>query len=211
MIPLSPLYVILDADVCASAGWTLVDYTKACLAGGARLLQVRAKGSSGQAFLDATGAIVELAQSVDALVIVNDRVDVALATGAGGVHVGQDDLPPRAVRSIMPAGALIGYSTHSHEQLTDAFEQPIDYAAIGPVFGTATKDTGYDARGLDLVRAIATRTRARDLALVGIGGITLERAPSVIEAGAQSVAVISDVLKTGEPEARVRAFVQALQ
>jgi thiamine-phosphate pyrophosphorylase len=147
---------------------------------------------------------------VGALVIVNDRADIALATQAGGVHVGQEDLPPAAVRALVGPASAIGFSTHSDEQLRAALEEPISYAAMGPVFGTATKDTGYSARGLDMVRAAAARTQAHGLPLVAIGGITLERAPSVIEAGAQSVAVITDLLVTRDPAARVREFVRAL-
>lgn len=211
MTVLSPLYVICDADVCAAAGWPLLDYAKACLDGGATLLQVRAKSLAAQPLLEVTQAIVDLATAHAALVIVNDRADVALAAGAGGVHVGQEDLPPSAVRPLVGAAAVIGFSTHSDEQLTAALTQPIDYVAIGPVFGTATKDTGYGARGLEMVRQVAARTQPPGLPLVGIGGITLERAPSVIDAGAQSVAVISDLLATRDPAGRVRAFLQALQ
>lgn len=207
---LSPLYVICDADVCAGAGWTLVDFARACLDGGATLLQVRAKTMPGQAFLDATRAIVDAAGPCGAIVIVNDRADIALATRAGGVHVGQDDLPPHAVRAVVGAAAVVGLSTHSDDQVRAGFDEPISYLAVGPVFSTATKDTGYQARGLDAVRATAALTRVRRVPLVAIGGITLANAPSVIEAGAQSVAVISDVLTSGRPSERVRAFLAAL-
>lgn len=209
-VVLPPLYVICDADVCRAAGWTLVDCARACLDGGATWLQVRAKRLGGSAFFDAVGAIVEASRPAGAVIIVNDRVDVALATGAGGIHVGQDDLAVPAVRRLVGHGVVVGLSTHSDEQVQLACNASIDYAAIGPVFGTATKATGYEARGLESVRLAAARTRAHGLPLVAIGGITLERAPTVIAAGAQSVAVISDLLSTGRPDDRVRAYLEAL-
>jgi len=210
MTDLSPLYVICDADACAAAGWTLTAFARACLDGGATLLQVRAKAMPGQAFLGAAQAIVDAARPVGALVIVNDRADVALAAGAAGVHVGQEDLSPRAVRTVVGAAAVVGLSTHADDQVRAGLAAPIDYLATGPVFGTATKDTGYGARGLDAVRATAALTRPQRVPLVAIGGITLDRAASVIDAGAQSVAVISDLLSTGRPDERVRAFLAAL-
>lgn len=206
---LPPLYVICDADVGSSAGWTLPALARACCDGGATLLQVRAKAMSGQAWLDAMHDIVAVGRSYGALVIVNDRVDIALACGAGGVHIGQDDLPPRAARAVIGSSAVIGLSTHDVEQVSHGLEAPIDYLATGPVFGTATKDTGYTARGLASVRATAAHVAGR-VPLVAIGGITLARAASVIDAGAQSVAVISDLLVTGRPDERVRAFLAAL-
>jgi thiamine-phosphate pyrophosphorylase len=144
-------------------------------------------------------------------VIVNDRADIARISGADGVHVGQDDLAPVSVRAIVGDEAIVGLSTHTPEQLAAACEiRVMTYVAIGPVFATSTKPTGLHAVGLDRVRAAAEVTRARGLPLVAIGGITLDRAASVLRAGAASVAVISDLLGTGEPEARVRAYVLRL-
>jgi thiamine-phosphate pyrophosphorylase len=204
--------VVCDADVCAGAGWTLVDFARACRDGGATLLQIRAKDISGAALLDAAAAIV--AQAGDALVIVNDRADIARLAGAGGVHVGQDDLSPAAVRAIVGETAVVGLSTHTEPQLVDAFRQPvgpIGYVAIGPVFGTATKNTGFDPLGLERVTAAATLAAAHELPLVAIGGITLARAAAVIDAGAQAIAVISDLLSTSDPGARVREFLRVLR
>lgn len=211
MLPKTPLYVICDADTCVRSGWTLVDFARACLDGGALLLQVRAKQASGRTFLSDVTAIVALARPANALIIVNDRVDVARLGDAGGVHVGQDDLAPQAVRDMVTTMPFaVGLSTHSEGQLTAALSEPIDYVAMGPIFPTGTKTTGYDPRGLAMVRVSATRAAARGIPLVAIGGITLERAPSVIEAGAQSVAVISDLLASGDPSARVGEFLRAL-
>ena len=164
----------------------------------------------GAQLADTAAAVVELAHSAGAVAIVNDRADIARLAGADGVHVGQDDLTPSAVRTIVGEAAIVGLSTHTAEQVERAALEPISYLAIGPVFGTRTKATGYDAIGLERVRDAAARARARGLPLVAIGGITLENARSVSDAGAASVAVISDLLAGGAPESRVRAFLQAL-
>ena len=157
--------------------------------------------------------VIAYARPVGALVIVNDRADLARLCGADGVHVGQEDLEPSAVRHIIGASALLGLSTHSAEQVRAACVEPVDYIAVGPVFGTATKDTGYRSVGLALVADAAAIVRANGSAapIVAIGGITLARARSVLDAGAACVAVISDLLSTGDPEARVREYVQELE
>jgi thiamine-phosphate pyrophosphorylase len=209
MLP-SPLCVICDQDVCARAGWTLPAFASACLEGGARFLQVRAKAASARAFLEATEPIVKRAALDGALVVVNDRADIASLSNADGVHVGQEDLSPAAVRTLVGEAAIVGLSTHTIEQIDRAVLEPVSYVAVGPVFGTATKATGYESVGLEMVREAARRARARGLPLVAIGGVTLETAPSVLDAGAASVAVISDLLTTGDPEARVRAYIERL-
>jgi len=171
---------------------------------------VRAKHLTGAAFLDTAKAIVELARPFDAMVIVNDRADIARLSGADGVHVGQEDLSPLAVRQVLGADAVVGVSTHTVEQLERALDEPVSYVAIGPVFGTMTKHMGYDAIGLERVAVAARRTNARGLPLIAIGGITLERAASVIAAGATSVAVIGDLLATADPEGQTRNFLRML-
>lgn len=145
-----------------------------------------------------------------ARLVVNDRADVATIAGAAGVHVGQEDLAPAAVRAVIGPTRLIGFSTHSIAQLDLAMEEPIDYVAVGPVFGTASKDTGYDAVGLRLVEEAARRAQRRGLPVVAIGGITIARAADVIRAGASAVAVISDLLSTGDPRARVAEYLERL-
>ena len=122
------------------------------------------------------------------------------------MHVGQDDLTPAQARAVIGHDAIVGVSTHTLDQLDEALRESIDYVAVGPVFGTDTKTTGYAAIGLEAVRAAAARTAARHVPLVAIGGITRDRSRSVLDAGAQSVAVISDLLTTGDPTARVRDF-----
>jgi thiamine-phosphate pyrophosphorylase len=201
---------IVDTEVTQRAGWLPLDLATAYLDGGATFLQLRAKTMSGAALLDLAGRLSELAHGRGATLIVNDRADVARLAGADGVHVGQDDLAPAAVRALVGPGALVGLSTHTTEQLDAAVHEPVDYLAIGPVFGTLTKATGHDAIGLETVRAAAQRTAAHGLPLVAIGGITLERAASVIEAGATSVAVIADLLATGDPAGRTRDFLDRI-
>ena len=204
--PSSPtLYPIIDADVCAQHGHDPIALADACLRGGARLLQLRAKQASGGALLAIADALVAAARRTDALVIVNDRADIARMSDAAGVHVGQDDLPVEDVRRLLPATAIVGLSTHDDRQLDSALRSAADYVAVGPIYGTRTKETGYSARGLALVRAAAGRGKP----VVAIGGITLERAADVAAAGAAAVAVISDLL-VADPEARVRAYLQAL-
>ncbi len=129
-----------------------------------------------------------------------------MLASADGVHVGQDDLSVDDVRAIAGPNATVGISTHTREQIDEAIAGTATYVAVGPIFGTATKATGYDARGLDLLRYAANRGKP----IVAIGGITLERAPSVAAAGAAAVAVITDLLKGGDVEARARAFTLAL-
>jgi thiamine-phosphate pyrophosphorylase len=204
----SRLHAIVDVQAAAAAGWEAAGVARAFLDGGARLLQIRAKDLSPGVFLDLCDTIVDMAAGYDAAVIVNDRVDIARMAGAAGAHVGQDDLPPAAARAQLGPGAIVGYSTHTIAQIDDASRQPVSYIAVGPVFGTRTKDTGYEAVGLGLVSAAAAG--AGDIPLVAIGGITLENAASAIAAGAASVAVISDLLVGGNPTERVRQFLAAL-
>ena len=199
------LYPIIDADVCAQHGHDPLTLADACLRGGAPVLQLRAKQAPGGAFLALADALVAAARPRGALVIVNDRADIARMAEAAGVHVGQDDLPVEDVRRLLPATAIVGLSTHDDRQLDAALRSTADYVAVGPIYGTRTKDTGYSARGLDLVRAAAGRGKP----VVAIGGITLERAADVAAAGAAALAVISDLL-VGDPEARVRAYLRAL-
>jgi len=177
------------------------------LEGGARLLQVRGKTLSGHALCTLASAIVGLARDYNARVIVNDRADIARLVSAAGVHVGQDDLPWRAARALVGDHSLVGLSTHTLAQVEAAVGEPLDYVAIGPVFGTATKATGYEAVGLPLVQAAARVVRP----IVAIGGITLETASSVIAAGAASVAVITDLVATGDPRGRVREYMSRLE
>lgn len=191
------------------AGWTARDLTRAYLCGGARLIQLRAKTMASGALLDLASAVAEDAAAAGADLIVNDRADIAVLARASGVHVGQEDLAPADVRRVVGPEALVGFSTHTVEQIAAALAQPISYLAVGPVFWTRTKDTGYERVGLALVEAAARHAAGAGRPVVAIGGITLASARSVIEAGAASVAVITDLL-AGNPEARVREYLSAL-
>jgi thiamine-phosphate pyrophosphorylase len=203
-----PLYCVVDSNVAAAHGYDPVDLARRFLDGGARLLQLRAKDAPDAQLLAWADAIGALARGYGAAVVINDRADIALMAGAAGVHVGQDDLPPSAVRRLLPAPLLVGRSTHTAEQIAAAAREPIDYLAAGPVFGTATKDTGYAPIGLRLVEA-AARNEA-GLPVVAIGGITVGNAAAVRASGAASVAVISDLLSTGDPAERVREYLRVL-
>lgn len=205
---LPPLYAIVDEAAASRAGLDLVALAAACLHGGARLLQVRAKTMASGPLVEACRVIAEAAHRAGARVIVNDRADVALVVGCDGVHVGQTDLSVADVRRVVGDAALVGVSTHTREQVDEAAAAAVSYLAVGPVYGTTTKDTGYGAVGLDLVRYAVSRAAGRPV--VGIGGIGLETAPAVLAAGAASVAVIGDLVTHGDPEARVRAWGAAL-
>jgi thiamine-phosphate pyrophosphorylase len=200
------LYAIIDTSLCARKGLDAHGVAEACLAGGAPAVQVRDKSGASGSFLTLARRIVATASGREAAVIVNDRADIARLSGAAGVHVGQEDLLVHDVREIVGDGMVVGLSTHSEEQVDAALATDATYLAVGPIFGTLTKDTGYTARGLDLVRYAAGRGKP----VVAIGGITLAEAPLVVSAGATGVAVISDLLTGGNPESRTRQFVAVL-
>lgn len=175
-----------------------------CL-GGATLVQLREKQM--QSFDLYEQAIA--ATKSGAHLIINDRADVALAAGAHGVHLGQDDLPPSAARRLLGDAAIIGYSTHNVAQAQEALSMPIDYIAIGPIFETASKTDTFPTLGLEGLKAV--RKAVGDVQLVAIGGISHTNACEVIEAGADCVAVISALLS--DPEritAATRALIQSL-
>ena len=203
----SGLHAIVDVQVAAQAGWTPTDVARAFLDGGARVLQLRAKALRSGAFLDLGDALVALADEYHARIIVNDRLDVARLSGAAGVHVGQEDLSPAVARKQFGPAAIVGYSTHTVAQVRLALSEPVSYIAVGPVFGTSTKDTGYSAVGLDFVSEAARLSGS--IPIVAIGGVRLENARAAIDAGASSVAVISDLL-VGNPVERVKAFLRLL-
>jgi thiamine-phosphate pyrophosphorylase len=204
------LNAIVDVEAAARIGRRPIDVARAFLSGGARFLQLRAKTLAGGEFLDLAAEMADAARSAGAMLLINDRADIARLSGADGVHVGQEDLAPADVRAAVGAPMIVGLSTHTTAQIDAAVAQPIDYVAVGPVFGTSTKATGYDAMGLRLVRQAAAMAAAAHKPLVAIGGITVVNAPGVIAAGAASVAVIGDLLSTGDLEGRVREYLLAL-
>jgi thiamine-phosphate pyrophosphorylase len=201
------LYPLVDVDLCRARGLDPLAVLAAVLSGGARFIQLRDKDPSSGARLNLADAAVAMTKAAGAHLIVNDRPDLARMSGAAGVHVGQDDLEVEEARRICGPAAIVGVSTHDSAQIATAARTSADYVAVGPIYDTRTKDTGYSERGLDLVRQAAV---AAGKPVVAIGGITLERAPEVIAAGAASVAVIADLLTGGDPAARVRAFLGCL-
>jgi thiamine-phosphate pyrophosphorylase len=158
--------------------------------GGAQILQYRFKTQLTASLLDETLAIAELCQQAKIPFIVNDRADVAMLAHAG-LHVGQEDLPPTAARRLIGPQATLGFSTHNADQMRAAAAEPVDYVAFGPVFATASKQRPDPTTGLDRLREIRSLTGRP---LVAIGGITRTTAPGVWQAGADSVAIIGDLL-----------------
>lgn len=160
--------------------------------GGASLIQLREKRMPALDFYEQAKAALAVAERRGVKLIINDRVDVALALGAHGVHLGQDDLPPEAARKLLGAAAILGYSTHNVDQALEAVKLPIDYLAIGPIFPTTSKTDTFPVIGLEGLGAV--RRAIGEFPLVAIGGITNANARDAIEAGADSVAVISALL-----------------
>ena len=193
------LYALTDASAPGSHVEQVREYADA----GVRIIQVRDKLASSRALYETVVAALVITRPRGVRLIVNDRVDVALAAGADGVHVGQDDLPAESAREILGPMAIIGISTHSLAQAAAAASLPVDYVAIGPVCATSTKANPDPVVGLEGLRAVRAAVTA---SLVAIGGITLEKAPAVFAAGADSVAVVSDLRAGASVSERVRAY-----
>jgi thiamine-phosphate diphosphorylase len=196
--------VILDAALLTVPETECADKLAAA---GVRLLQYRNKRASARELLASSKRLSLLLIPQGVTFVVNDRADVALAAEANGVHVGQEDLGVEAARSVVGEGKLLGVSTHSLVQLKDAATTSADYVAVGPVFSTSSKANPDPVVGIELIRRARPLT---DKPIVAIGGITLERAAEVIEAGADSVAVISDILLAPDPGQRARQYIEIL-
>jgi thiamine-phosphate pyrophosphorylase len=201
----SPLYVILDREVARGRDvrWLL----DAVLAGGCQIVQLREKRMPMADLYPLAVAFAERCRQAGALFIVNDRTDLAMAVAADGVHVGQEDLPAAAARQILPAGKILGVSTHDAGQARQALADRADYVAVGSIFPTGTK-AAFQLVGPDLVRVLRPEI---PVPLVGIGGITLDNAEEVIAAGADAVAVISAVCAASDPEAATRRLLERLE
>ena len=210
MISVPRLYAIVDAS-CFSTTEQLNAFSEQLVAGGCTLLQYRNKSGNARMMVEQAQALRKQhsrarAQSPHVRLIMNDRADLALVAEFDGVHVGQDDLLPESVRSIIGADRWLGVSTHNPEQLAEADQTSADYLAIGPVFSTSSKEKPDPVVGLEGVHRARQLTRKP---LVAIGGITRANAASVIEAGADSVAVISDLLR--EPRKSAEEFFRILR
>ena len=186
----STLYPITDVK---ASGLSHAEQVARLIEGGATLIQLREKRLSPREFFkDAAEALV-IARSRGVRIIINDRVDIALALGADGVHLGQNDLPPEAARNLLGNVAVIGYSVHSATQAQAAVGMPIDYMGIGPVFPTLTKENPDPVVGVTELREIREIAK---IPLVAIGGITPDNASKVLEAEVDAVAMISALLES---------------
>jgi thiamine-phosphate pyrophosphorylase len=182
-------YPILDTDVVLRRGIDPMDAARQMLAAGARILQFRHKGFLSREAFAWLEQIAEVTRAAGATLVVNDRADLTKLFGAA-LHLGQDDLLPTIARRVVGPDAIVGYSTHNEAQLRAACTEPADYFALGPIFGTATKENPDPTVGLDELRRLRPLSNRP---LVAIGGITRTNAIQVIEAGADSVAVIGDL------------------
>lgn len=203
---LSGLYLILDPAVAGSC--SLADIVSKALDAGVRLFQLRMKTSETQTLYEMAAVLCPLVQKCGGTFIVNDRVDVAKAIGADGVHLGQEDLPLADARAILGPGRLIGISTHNLAQAIEAEAGGADYIGFGPVFPTATKENPDPVVGVDGLREVRARVH---LPIVAIGGITSKNAADVRAAGADGVAVVSAVLAASDPKAAIAELLRAIE
>lgn len=199
------LYAILDP--APAGGRSILELCDELVAAGARLIQYRDKTATSRELFERSRELVARVRQAGGSFIVNDRADVAAAVGADGVHVGQDDLPVEMARVVVGAGRIVGFSTHNLEQVAAASQTSADYIAFGPVYATQSKARPDPVVGLEGLRRAR---QATGKPLVAIGGITLERAGEVMAAGADSVAVIADLLGAPDVKARTRAFLEVL-
>jgi len=201
---LPKLYPITDTSISRLSH---AEQIERLAAGGASLIQLREKHASPREFYQVALEAMIVAKRLGVQLVINDRVDIAIAVKADGVHLGQDDLPPGKVRMLLGEDRIIGSSTHTLDQALEADSAPVDYIAIGPAFPTSTKENPDAIVGTANIREIKSRISKP---LVAIGGITLESARSVIDAGADSIAVISDLLATTDITERTRRFLESL-
>lgn len=201
----SALYAIVDPD--ADPHRPVLDLTTAILNAGGRLIQLRMKNRSGSDILAAATALRERTAAAGAALIINDRVDIALAVRADGVHLGADDLPVPEARRIAGTGLLIGRSTHGLDEAMAAVAAGADYIGFGPIYATATKAVGHPPQGLEILREIRVQVH---IPIVAIGGITETTAPAVHAAGADAIAMIGELARATDLEAKVRRLLAAL-
>jgi len=197
---LAPLYPILDPSLTSRP---LPQLAEALVGAGVELIQLRDKQGSARMVYGEARELVERFRASGVRLIVNDRPDVAKMTGAAGVHVGQQDLPVETARDIVGGRLWVGVSTHNLDQLRDADATSADYIAVGPIFPTGTKDNPDPVVGVEFIRNARRLTRKP---LVAIGGITVESAADVFGAGADSIAVIRDLLVAADPARRAREY-----
>jgi thiamine-phosphate pyrophosphorylase len=186
---LPKFYPILDTEIAVRHGIDPVTAAELILEGGAKILQFRHKGFFSREVFAQLEQVAKLCREAHARFVVNDRADLAALTGAA-LHLGQDDMPPSAARKVVGARTLIGFSTHNERQLREAAAEPADYLALGPIFGTASKQNPDPVVGIDELRRLRALS---ERPLVAIGGITRANAQAVLAAGANAVAIIGDL------------------
>jgi len=203
--PIPRLYAIIDP--AQAGGGAALQVAESLLSAGVRLIQLRDKQASTRDLFEQARSVAACVRRGKGIFIVNDRADVARAAGADGVHVGQEDLPVELARQILGEGKWVGYSTHVVAQVMEADKSSADYIAFGPIFPTASKARPDPVVGLEGLREARRATRKP---LVAIGGITLQNARQVIEAGADSVAVIRGLLEAPDLAERAQEFLKVL-
>jgi len=201
--PLFGLHVLVDDD--PRWGRDPVAQAKQACAGGARILQLRCKHASDAQILEWGRAIRELTHSAGAALVLNDRLDLALLCEADALHLGQEDIPPSRIPSDLRARLQIGLSAHTLDQVRAGKDEPVDYIAFGPVFGTRSKDSPYDRRGLELLSEAARAAQPHPL--IAIGGIDTANLGAVREAGAAGFAVIGAIAGAPDPGAATRSLI----
>jgi thiamine-phosphate pyrophosphorylase len=203
------LYAIMDADLLTEPAPT---FAKLLALSGVELIQYRSKNASSRTLFEISSRIADSLKGMTARFVVNDRADIARLVGAGGVHVGQEDLPVDVARAVCGSGSAgaaragkfwVGVSTHTFEQVRAAVATSADYIAVGPIYATATKEKPNAIVGVEFIRLARALTRKP---IVAIGGITVERAAEVFRAGADSVAVARDLICAADPAARVKEY-----
>jgi len=167
----------------------------ALAAGGAKIIQLRAKGFSSKEFLEAARTVRKMTRDKDIIFIINDRVDIAMMADTDGVHLGQDDLPVKEARRLLGSNKIIGWSTHNIREAVEAGRLPVDYISFGPIFSTKTKLDAQTPKG---IKGLAEVRKAVDIPIVAIGGITETDMPHVFRQGADSAAMISEILTSGD-------------
>ena len=202
----NPLYAIWDTDLRPE--FSGLAALEAWLRAGVRVIQYRHKGPFRRAHFEECVAMANKVSESSGVFFINDRADIAELCGADGVHLGQEDLPVEKARAFLAAERRIGYSTHNLEQARRAAALPVDYIAVGPVFPTATKENPDPVVGLEMVSQVRSLTAKP---LVAIGGITIENAAAALQAGADAVAVIRDLVMAEDIGARARDFLVALK
>lgn len=201
---LPKIYPITDTRI---SGLSHAEQVSRLADGGATFIQLREKQKGAREFYEEAKAALSIARERNIKLIINDRVDIALALKADGVHLGQDDMPPEAAIKILGEEAIIGFSTHNVRQAIEAVKLPVDYIAIGPIFGTTTKENPDPVVGLENLRLV--RDEIGDFPLVAIGGINRENFAEVLSNGADSVALISALLE--KPDEIVERTKQLMQ